>query len=769
MLQIDFDTNDAIVTTPGLSLIDPVRSFSSAIQASGQLSPYLLSPSSSALMLRPIQLTPNWPGATKFRSADYGAPNGWEEQQVRATDDWFMHATGNINPLSLSYWFPPNTGWFVEFRAYADPKPVPGPIFDFAFGANFLIVVSSDGRMDLYDQRTASDTPVGSGNIANFNSFVNQDVSLMILPYRGTQILVWSPNRGGYIDVTVSVGNDGNITEACAPAVYRSIQPPSALVAITPLLYPAAGQPSIAAPEKRLTTPLTQTPSFTSSVYDQPGLSSLTFQTSTPYTPGPPIDSFLYSVTMAGNTSNQTAEEQGVVGIGVPTETASGDSVFSGVSAIYSLTTPFLYLTVINYPRTLGVNSGSLSTLTGILSAKLRVSKDRAAKTFEFVVDNPANITGTGVNYTNLRNLQNRRCLVYLTNPSLEADAGHTAIAVDPDPDTPLIVAYGCRRVYIFDGFSDQPEFVDGVESRVSIRCLGLRKRLRSYLFTDQPHYDGMSVNDVVTDVLTRAGFVGPADTAATGLGLEIVCEESAQLLPAATPGDEPLFTPSIGTNAEEFLTLLSNYTGWELDDLIGVGESNAAWYWVPSGYYASSVYASQGSPVVGLSSTYVSGLSAGSISIPDAVEPNRGLGSLTMLGDPPPRQSLEEPIANDITVFGADDSGQIIVAHARDENSISNSSAPNYLSGEVRAYILISQWINSQETANQVCAVLYSNLTQARTHLEFVLPDYYPQLGLSAPVTISGYWNGAIDGYEADLSHLRIRKTAISVLRDTS
>jgi len=135
------------------------------------------------------------------------------------------------------------------------------------------------------------------------------------------------------------------------------------------------------------------------------------------------------------------------------------------------------------------------------------------------------------------------------------------------------------------------------------------------------------------------------------------------------------------------------------------------------------------------------------------------------MLGRPAPKQSLEELLANELFVLGTDDRGQAILAYARDEASISDSTAINYV-GETRTFILISQWINTQAAANQVCAILYGNMTQARTHLTFTLPDFYPRLGISAPLTLAGYWNGAIDGIEADLGQLRYRRTQLSVLR---
>jgi|GEM_PF-5745507 hypothetical protein len=763
MIQIDIDTQDTFIEAPGLTVLDSMDRFVRVIDAQGGLSPYFIPPSQNALMLRPQQLFGGWPSAVKFRAGDYGMPTGWEEQEVRAPSDWFMHSTGAVSPLSLIYDFPANTGWFIEFRAYAQPKAMPGPIFDFAFGEWFQIVIDNTGHMALFDCRHSISEPVGEGNIANFNSFVNLDVQLMVLPFRQRQILVWSPNRGGYIDAPVRVGVDGTITEHGAATVYRSVTPPAALVAITPLLYPADGVPPCYAPSKAPATPLTQVPSFTGSQFDQPGSSLCTLAAVTQIVTSPPVKEFVYSVTMQGNTGHQTAAQQGIVGIGPSTALSSGASVLSGSSYPYSLLTPFLYLVAYGYPRKLGPRTYSTTTLTGILSAKLTMSKDRAAKSFTFTVDNPANITGIGANYSGLKNLQNRRCRVYLTNSTFET--GGADIAADLDPDTSLIVANGNKRVYLFDGFTDQPEFVDGVDSKLIVRCQGLRKRLRSYIFPDRPCYDGMLVTSVITDILTRAGFVGPADISSQTAGVEIVCEPSTSTLPSAVPGDEPLFAPAIGTSAEEFLDVLIRYTGWMLDDLIAVGAANSAWYWTSSDYYASSVYAAQGSPTVSLVSAYNSSIPGGLQQMPDAVLPNQGLGSLVMLDNPPPKQSLEELIANEIFVIGVDDRGQTLIAHARDEDSISTSSANNYV-GEVRTFILICQWINEQPIANTVCAALYAGLTQARTHLTFTLPDFYPQLGISAPLTLSGYWNGQIDEISADLGNPRCRKTSISVLK---
>jgi hypothetical protein len=766
MLQVEYDIKDATITTPGLSIIDPALSFAPVLLAYGHTSPYFLPPSNNALMIRPIQLLSGWPAATKFMAGDYGSPAGWEGQQVRASGDWFMHALSPVSMLSLSYTFPANTGWFVEFRAYALPKSLPEPIFDFAFGGHFQIIIGSGGKMDLFDENNGAESPpIASGNIANFNSFVNQDVQLMILPFRRSQILVWSVNRGGYIDAAVNVGADGNITEPCCPSAYRTVQPPAALVAITPLLYPADGLPAIQAPQIGLMTPLAQTPTFIGSVYDEPAETSLTLTAISTFTADPPVTQFLYEVGMAGNTGHQPPEDQGVLGIASPTTTASGDAVFAGGIYPYSLYTPFLYLSVIGYPRSLGATAYTNNGLVGILDAKLTLSKDRAAKSFTFTIDNPGNVTGIGANYTSLKDLQNRRTRAYLTNASLESGSFSNT---DPDPDTGLIALYGGQRIYIFDGFGDQPEFTDGTNSRLQIRCLGLRKRLRNYIFPDQPHYDGLMHTVVVTDVLQRCGFVGPTDTEPTGLGLEIVCEPSADTLPAAVPGDEPLFTPAVGATAEEFLQKIIEYTGWVLDDLFVIGATNAAWYWVSPGYFAATIYEPLGSPAVSLGSTYASVLVAESEPLPDATRPNQGLGSLAAMDIPPPHQSLEELLANDIFVVGVDDFGRMIIAHARDENSISSRTAINYV-GEVRTYILVSRSISTQASANQICATLYTNLTQARTHLTFTLPDFYPQIGIGAPLTINGYWAGIVDGIDVQLGALRHRKTTFSVLRNVS
>jgi hypothetical protein len=757
---------DVYVGEPGLSVLDPALSFVSIIQGYGAESPYFVPPSNNVLMLRPAQLMSSWPSSTKFRAGDYGSPIAWEEQQIRGAGDWWMHSSGPVTPLALSYTFPANTGWFIEFQAYSLPKSVPGPIFDLLFGQNFQLFVGSDGRIDLFDLRRGLSQPIGSGSIASRSSFANQTVSLMVLPFRRNHILIWSPDHGGYLDAAIDIDSQGIITEPCAPVMYSSITPPSALVAITPLLYTGDGVAKIDAPAKGLLRPLSMTPSVTGSVYDRPPGTSLELVVETPYMTGENVTSLVYSVTMQGNIPHQSAESQGIIGISGATASTSGDSVITGTD-IYpqSVATPFLYLTSLSYPRSLELKSNSMITLTGILDARLQMSKDRLAKSLTFVVDNPANVTGLGTNYTGLKDLQNRRCRAYLTNPTLEAGGSESEIGADPDPDTPLIIEYGYQRITIFDGFTDQPEFVDGVASRLSFRCQGLRKRLINYVFIDQPFYDGMTVNDVVTNVLERAGFVGTDDAELVGLPVEIVTQSSTSTLPSAVPGDEPLFTPAVGSNAEDFLQLLMNLTGFVLDDLIGVGATGSVWYWTLPNYYAESVYLAQGSPTINREATFVDELTVSGSPLPDATRANRGLGSLSMLARPVPKQSLEELVANDIYVVGCDDNGQMIIANARDEGSISNEAAGNYI-GEPRSYLYVSQTINTQESANYVCASLFASLSQARTRLTFVLPDYYPQLGISAPLSLSGYWDGAVESVEAELGELNVRRTLIGVLK---
>ena len=772
VLPIDYDIKGALETVKGLDIINPAVWFAPVIKAQGVTSPFLIPPSNNCLMLRPMQLYPSWgqSGTTTFQLGDYGGHTGWTQQTVRSSTDYWMHANSGVSPISLNYTFPANTGWFVEFRAYSDPKAPAFPIFDIKFGQFYWLIIFSDGRADLFDMRSGLAMPVQSGNISHGRHFQNQDVQLVILPFRRQQLLIWSPNLGGFMDVPVTVGKDGNITEMSAPTAYSYAAPPSAFLAITPLLYPADGIAAINAPANALATPLTQTPSFTKSVNDQWAKTALTYTAVTPYEASPPVTSFIYSVEMQGNTAHQTAEAQGVQGIAGATSgtpATSGDSVFSGGTYPYSLFTPFLYNTICQYPRTLGAQTYTDNNLTGILHAKLTLSKDRAQKSFEFTLDNPGDL------YTSLKDLQNRRCKVYITNPTLAGGStSHAAIGADPDPDTPLIVLYGYQPVYIFDGFTDEPDFNDGIDSNLPIKCQSLRKQLRAYVFNGQVHYDGMAVNDVVTDVLQRAGFVGPSDTSGTGMGLEIICEvvEPPLMLPDAVPGAKPLFTPPMGTTAEEFFDTIESHTGWILDDLIPLGATNAAWYWVSPSYFSSVLYEPQGAPDVSIGSTFENAL-VDPFGTPkaDQCAPYPGLGSLSMLADPQPHQTLEELLANYVLVIGLDDQGNTILAQAEDTQSISNRAAVNWI-GIRKVYILQSNAINTQAAANYVCSVIYNNVRNARTHLSFSVPDFYPQLGISAPLTLPDYWGGdsgnaIIENIAVDISY-GFNKTDISVLQ---
>jgi hypothetical protein len=760
MLLIELDILDALETVPGMTVTDPAESFVPVINAAGTTSPYLVPPPLNCLMLRPVQLQPGWATHTKFMAGDFGSPTGWENQQVRGTNDFWQHnSKSNVTALGLNYSFPANVGWFLEFRGYAVPKSLPGPILDMSFGQNFQLVISSDGTADLYDLRQGTTSAIGTGNIANGKSFVNQDVSLVILPYRQKQILIWSPTLGGWMDVSVTPGKSRNITEPCSPRVYSTVTPASAFVSLTPLLYVADGNPALDAPPKALKDALAANPTFTNSIYDHPAETACTLDGVTTYTEGTVTKSFVYSVTMQGNTEHQSAEEQGVGGIAASTSTASGDSVFGGGSYPYSLYTPFLYTTVLGYDRTLGPNEYTSNTLSGILSAEIDLSKNRSAKSFQFVLDNPGEV------WTSLKDLQNRRTRVYFTSPSVEAAASSGEIEADPDPDTPIIVAYGNKRVLIFDGYSDQPVFTDGTESEISIKCQGMRKRLKNYLFPDSPVYDGMEHTAVMVDVLKRALFVSETDLETTGMGLEIITAEDDTTLPAATPGGAALFSPAIGSTAEDFVEMLQNFTGWILDDIVTVGATNACWYWVPDGYFASEVYSAQGAPEVYMSSTYNSDF-GGILPSPDQTQANQGLGSLVAMDKP--RQTLEELIANTILVLGQDDAGNVLVAQAVDQGSISDRTQVNYI-GEPRYYILISESINTQETCNKVCAILYTYLTQAKTHIEITLPDYYPQLGIGAELTVQNYWVGTIESVKGNLSDYRNHTATYTILKNVA
>ena len=773
MLTISYDILGAYITDHGLSVVDPPTSFASVIKSQGATSPYLVPPSNNCLMLRPVQLLPSWATATTFRAGDYGSPAGWEEQTVGSSGHYWMHTTGTLTPLTLAYTFPANTGFFVEFYAYWAPKTPAGYVFDLKFGQHYQILLSTDGELSFFDFNVSTTVPIAAGNIANGRNFVNQAVTLVVLPFRRQQVLVWSPSLGGFLDVPVNVPPSGNITEQCNPTLYASTTPPAAMCSITPLMYPADGISAIDAPAISLAKPLTKTPTFTNSVLDTATTNAphatCSLAAVTTYTASPPVTSFIYSVTMKGNAAHQTAETQGVLGIGASTSTSNGDSVFGGGSYPYSLFSPYLYLTSFGYARSLGANTYTTDVLTGILSAELTLSKDRAQKTFTFTVDNPGDI------YTSIADLENRRCKVYFTNPTLLANpsASHAEIAADPDPDTLLIIAYGYVPVLLFDGYTDVPELVDGLASNVPIRCSGLRKQLRDYLFDGNTNYDGMVVNNVVTDVLQRAGFVGSsADETATGMNIEIVCETNSQTLPSAVPGDTPLFAPPVGTTAEAFIEQLENYTGWILDDFAVLGSTNSCFYWCSPAYYASSVYSAQGAPTVSTYSTYNSGfVDALGTPLPDATRPNQGLSSLGMLVDPEPHETQEELVANYILVIGQDDSGVPILAQAEDVASINDRSATNYI-GKRKIYILESHAINTQQAAIAVCGILYNNLRWPKTHLEFTLPDYYPQLGIGAPLTIPDYWNGSVENIHALLMDgntcgLSMHKTTYSALKN--
>lgn len=759
MIKIEVDILDATVTTPGQTVVVPAESFIPVINQSGSASPYLVPPSKNCLMLRPIQLLPSWNTQPKFMPGDFSSPTGWEAQEVRGNNDYWMHTGGTVSGLALAYTFPANTGWFVEFRGYATPKSLPEPILDFVFGGYFQVVLWSDGNCQLYDSRVGYTSPIGQGNISHGQNFVNKDASLLVLPYKRGRLLIWSPTLGGWFETSVTVGQDGNITEACAPAVYSSVTPSSAFVALSPLLYPADGIAVLDSPPYSLQHPLAVTPTFTHSVIDQPGKATCVLAAITPYVPNPPVTSFIFSVTMQGNSGHQTAEAQGVQGIGAATATTTGDSIFSGGTYPYSLTTPFLYTAIYGYDRVLGPNEYTSNLITNILSAKLTLSKNRAEKSFEFVIDNPGDI------WTSLKDLENRRCRAWLTSPTMETEGATDAqIAADPDPDTPLIVANGSQPVLLFDGYTDNPGFTDGTASEVRMKCQGLRKRLKNYHFSDQPIYDGWKHTDVAVDILRRALFVGEADTV-SGMETEIFTVDDDTLLPSALPGATPLFQPALGANAEDFFATLMQFTGWILDDVPLAGASNSVWYWMPVGYMAEHVYTT--TPEVYMVSQYNKGFGE-IIPIPDATRPNQGIASIMAIDDPMPEQTTEEQKANIVVVIGLDDNGNPVVAQAIDWPSITDRTDPNYLSGP-RILILYSETINSQASANLVCSILFQNCTQPNTHLDFTTPDYYPAIGIGGQFAIQNYWTGTIEGIVAEFEDIGFHKTTYTVKKNVT
>ena len=110
--------------------------------------------------------------------------------------------------------------------------------------------------------------------------------------------------------------------------------------------------------------------------------------------------------------------------------------------------------------------------------------------------------------------------------------------------------------------------------------------------------------------------------------------------------------------------------------------------------------------------------------------------------------QTGEQLTANDLYVLGVDADGNSVVAHYADQASMSDRTATNYV-GDRWIFVLENSALMTQEAVTTVCAALAQRLPYPTRMVEFVLPDWRPELPINAPVNLDGYGPALITGIQ--------------------
>lgn len=699
-------------------------------------------PGGKAVTLFPDQLRTDWGQAPgKWAAADwtYPAPR-YDLLQRRGAGDWFFGSkglasgtaagggayTGVAQPLTSAAPLPENGGLFIEFWGYGISGTRTPDLLQVAFGGGLTLHIHSDGSADLYDgrpgstpgylaqglpltgQSPASGLALGTTGGAGTADLLGKLVSILILPYRRGRLLIVT-NQGGVCDVAIG-GRDlttdaykdrrgynqdvYHLTTDAGPVTLTPSPRTRALVAANPLTCARALSGTLTSPLVALPADVATGPEQVTGEADAQDGSSATLSV---------VDGY-------GNPF-------------APTENSRDDALAYqiGLTTVDKRVFPVFYSLEMKWARVLGTRTygttliPTKATPTGnVISANLTMSRDRAQKSFQMVIDNPDD------HYTSLKDVYNRLVLVALDN------GGADAVFGIPAGDGLLV----------FTGLSGPAEFVDGRASQLRIPVEGLRKRLRSHLLSNSQKHDGMLDTVVVRTILVDAG-VKDEDI--------ITADDAATALDSAAPGDDPLWLPESGQSADEYIQHIADtFSGWVFDEIGG------KYYYVPREYFTLAALAQNGGviPTVYQQTPLIGGFGGPGVPATSTVN----TGALVALAGSV-KQTEGEPRANDFYVVGQDDDGNLFSVHWEDMDSIQTL-------GERRTMVYASGSITTTETAYQVLGAL-AKLSRPLVNVTFSLPDFQlTHLSLESPVVVDGFPPGVITSIQANLDHDRNRVT---------
>lgn len=731
-LRISIDVEGNFITQPAMSVIDGIARERDA--AALTFNKAWVAPGARGISLQPVNVTSAWASfGTKLQKADFLLDAAkWDFIEHRDGGDWFAHSRGAAaEPLKTKKALDANCGLWAEFFAYGPPHTKIQDIAIIGLGDRYRLHVHSTGLADLEDMHpigggTATYITQGQPLVAGGGELLNKFVQVGLLPWRRGRLLVWT-NLGASFEVYVGERLDASdalkarrtpgepayhiITEKAQATLDFSVartasgtpQAPRAFGTLNPLWYPLTGSvvsPAITLPYRTTQAPAT---SYLESEQQDGATATLSLTDGAGHA-------------FAPDTDHPAATIQYRIGLTAP-----------ATSGAYTTLAPVVFGAHIDFDRQLGDRTYDTNEVGSPLSATLILSRDRSQKSFDFLLDNP------NERWTSLKDLWNRVITATL----------------DPDPGIPGNVdAVG---TLVFKGLTDPADFLDGVGSQIGIHCSGLRKRLRSHLLSDSRSYDGVNDTDTVRQVLHEAG-VDDADM--------VIYDAGGTPLDQADPGDDPLWRPSNGQSADEFIeNICTTFSGWVFDDIGG------RYFYVPREYFTAAALADLGGVPEVFLQTPLDDLTGSPVD--GAQGPNATV--MAALKDSV-RQTGEEPRANDIWVLGRDsETGEIIAAHYEDPDSIKNRvvNGTNNLSfvGERRTLIYASASITSLGMAQRTLGVLADRYTRPERMVDLRLPDYqWEQLPLEGALNLHGYGAALVTGLTATLDNDRMRPTDYTV-----
>lgn len=738
-LKIYYDLQGNYITEPALSVVD---SLTSRDQAQLSLDGAWVAPGGLGITLEPVQVTPGWATAGgKLALSDFLHTAAlWEQVDNRADGDHFALSRGAASEaLVTAQPLNQNQGLWAEFFAYGVPHALVRDLMVLSFGGHFRLHVHSDGTADLEDLHPVSGTPgpvyvtqarpltAGAGDLSG------RFVQIGILPWRRGRILVWS-NLGASFEAYVGERRDASAS------LKPSRTPGQAVYHVTTEQAQAVLDFSLAQTLGGGAAPLRAFGTLNTLTYPLAGSASS------------PAITLPYRVSQPPAARNIQAEQQdGTRAALVLTDGAgdafapSPDSRQGTLRYRIDLTTPdashtpVVFGAHIDFDRQTGDRTYDTDAIGSPQSARLTVSRDRSQKSFSFTLDNP------GEQWTSLKDFWNRQM-----EARIEADG------IDG------------QSTVVFYGLTDPADFLDGVASKITVPCSGLRKRLRSCLLSDARAYDGFLDTDTVRDVLHQCGVSDDE---------MVIYDAGGTVLDGADPGEDPLWRPANGVSADEFIQhLCDTWSGWVFDDIGG------KYYYVPREYFTgAAIQDNAGVPeilvvtplddITGLPLTSLPPAETDPTAPPgDPSDPAGGATVVIVALADSVRQSAEEPRANDIWVLGRDaQTGEVVSAHYEDVDGIQNrvvngQNNPRFV-GERRILVYASASITSLATAQTVCGVLAERLTQPVVTVSLSLPDFrWQELPLEGPVYLHGYGYGLVVGFDGEWSNDRFRLTAYQV-----